>query len=91
VTTAYTCLFVDGRNPTRYELLVNHYNSPAQIAEVTHMLTLKQVRYVVAAPAVVRMDTPIESFIRRNYVQVERGGDLSSIWQRKQEPPQSID
>lgn len=91
VTMSYTCLFVDGRNPTRFELLVANYNSPAQIAEVTHMLTLKDVPYVIALPATVQRDDPIAAFIRRNYVQIERGGVVRAIWRRKGEPAQSVD
>lgn len=89
--TAYTCLFVDGHNPTRFELVVNHYNSPAQIAEVTHMLTIKDVPYIIALPAEVRKDQPMAAFIRRNYDQIERDGVMRSIWRRKAAPNQSVD
>lgn len=91
LTMSYTCLFVDGHNPTRFELLVVDYNSPAQIAEVTHMLTLKDVPYVIALPAAVQLDDPIAAFIRRNYVQIERGEVVRAIWRRKVEPGQSVD
>lgn len=89
---AYACLFVDGRNPTRFELLVDHYNSKAQIAEVTHMLTVKQVPYIVAFPATIEVDEPIAAFIRRNYEPLEDGSaGARYIWRRKSVPGQSID
>ena len=91
VLDTYTCLFVDGHNPTPYELLVNHYNSPAQFAEVTHILTLKKVQYVVGAPAALTQQDPIGAFVRRNYEQIARGGTLRSIWRRKPDAPQSVD
>lgn len=90
LNTSYTCLFAGGHNPTRFELLINYYNSPAQLAEATHALTLKHVPYIMSPPHPDPND-PIGAFIRRNYVQMERGGVLKTVWRRKPDTQQSVD
>jgi hypothetical protein len=47
-------------NPTRYSLLVNNYNTPAQFLEVAAILDRRRVRYVI-------WDTTLESKAKINF------------------------
>ena len=64
---SYLYLMADADNPTRYQFLLDGYNSPDQMEEVVETLRAKRLPYLVLFPSVLHPDDPILSYARRRY------------------------